>query len=165
MQKLVLNASGVYGSAMVSFMENANENFFCYMIFVGIWSALQHWIWHCDDIFWLLFHQLYHDGRQQQTELDQHERHLEQTKRRFEKEWKECERAQAYFEKLDADGNFTKADVEKVIDMVNFVNKFCCKRYVIAICFSLMLRQHVCLLVNDKMVRNDILKARQKITE
>ena len=58
--------------------------------------------------------QLYQDGRKQQDVLDQHERALEQTKKKFEKEWKDCERAHAYFEKLDADINVTKIDVEKV---------------------------------------------------
>ena len=58
--------------------------------------------------------QLYQDGRHLQSVLEQHERTLEQTKKKFEKEWKECERAQGYFEKLDTDGNVTKADVEKV---------------------------------------------------
>ncbi|XP_076821735.1 formin-binding protein 1-like isoform X2 [Clavelina lepadiformis] len=56
---------------------------------------------------------LYQDGRHLQSVLEQHERTLEQTKKKFEKEWKECERAQGYFEKLDGDGNVTKADVEK----------------------------------------------------
>lgn len=39
---------------------------------------------------------------------------MENTKRKFEKEWKECEKAQAYFDKLDNDINVTKIDVEKV---------------------------------------------------
>src|SRR4029434_1739093 len=37
-----------------------------------------------------------------------------QSKRRFERDCKEADRAQHYFEKMDADINVTKADVEKV---------------------------------------------------
>lgn len=37
-----------------------------------------------------------------------------QCKRRFERDCKEADRAQQYFEKMDADINVTKADVEKV---------------------------------------------------
>lgn len=37
-----------------------------------------------------------------------------QSKRRFERDCKEADRAQQYFEKMDADINVTKADVEKV---------------------------------------------------
>lgn len=40
---------------------------------------------------------------------------LMQCKRRFERECKEADRAQQYFEKMDADINVTKADVEKVL--------------------------------------------------
>lgn len=39
---------------------------------------------------------------------------LLQCKRRFERECKEADRAQQYFERMDADINVTKADVEKV---------------------------------------------------
>ena len=46
---------------------------------------------------------------------------MEQTKRKFEKECKECERAQAYFDKLDNDINVTKIDVEKVGCQEHFV--------------------------------------------
>lgn len=38
-----------------------------------------------------------------------------QCKRRFERDCKEADRAQQYFEKMDADINVTKADVEKVL--------------------------------------------------
>ncbi|XP_039270564.1 cdc42-interacting protein 4 homolog isoform X2 [Styela clava] len=55
----------------------------------------------------------YQEGRSMQATLDAHERSLEQTKRKFEKEWRESERAQAYFEKLDQDPNVTKAEVDK----------------------------------------------------
>ena len=37
-----------------------------------------------------------------------------QCKRKFERDCKEAERAQQHFEKMDADINVTKADVEKV---------------------------------------------------
>lgn len=37
-----------------------------------------------------------------------------QSKRRFERDCKEADRAQHYFDKMDADINVTKADVEKV---------------------------------------------------
>lgn len=37
-----------------------------------------------------------------------------QCKRNFERACKEADRAQQYFEKMDADINVTKADVEKV---------------------------------------------------
>lgn len=37
-----------------------------------------------------------------------------QSKRRFERDCKEADRAQQYFDKIDADINVTKADVEKV---------------------------------------------------
>lgn len=40
---------------------------------------------------------------------------LLQCKRRFERDCKEADRAQQYFEKMDADINVTKADVEKVL--------------------------------------------------
>lgn len=49
-----------------------------------------------------------------------------QSKRRFERDCKEADRAQQYFEKMDADINVTKADVEKVSQRVErlFVNRF-----------------------------------------
>lgn len=47
-----------------------------------------------------------------------------QSKRRFERDCKEADRAQQYFEKMDADINVTKADVEKVSQRMErlFVN-------------------------------------------
>jgi len=39
---------------------------------------------------------------------------LYQSKKRFEREWREAERAAQYAEKTDQDINATKADVEKV---------------------------------------------------
>ncbi len=38
-----------------------------------------------------------------------------QSKKRFEREWREAERAAQYAEKTDQDINATKADVEKVM--------------------------------------------------
>ena len=61
-----------------------------------------------------LLNQVYQEGRHNQSSLDHQEKLLEQVKKKFEKEWKECERAQAYFDKLDNDLNVTKIDVEKV---------------------------------------------------
>ena len=39
---------------------------------------------------------------------------MENSKKKFEKEWKEYERLNANYERLDQDQNATKADVEKV---------------------------------------------------
>lgn len=39
-----------------------------------------------------------------------------QSKKRFEREWREAERAAQYAEKTDQDINATKADVEKVTE-------------------------------------------------
>lgn len=39
---------------------------------------------------------------------------VHQSKKRFEREWREAERAAQYAEKTDQDINATKADVEKV---------------------------------------------------
>lgn len=43
-----------------------------------------------------------------------------QSKKRFEREWREAERAAQYAEKTDQDINATKADVEKVTTGMNF---------------------------------------------
>uniref|UniRef100_H2Y7I7 F-BAR domain-containing protein n=1 Tax=Ciona savignyi TaxID=51511 RepID=H2Y7I7_CIOSA len=56
---------------------------------------------------------MYQEGKSLQIALDKCEQNLEHTKKKFEKEWKDCERLQANFEKLDSDTNVTKADVEK----------------------------------------------------
>ena len=66
----------------------------------------------------MLYLQLFQDGRHNQADLEQQEKLLDQTKRKFEKEWKDCERAHAHFEKLDNDLNVTKIDVEKVCFLV-----------------------------------------------
>ncbi|KAM6184077.1 formin-binding protein 1 isoform 4-T4 [Erethizon dorsatum] len=53
------------------------------------------------------------DGRKAQQHIETCWKQLESSKRRFERDCKEAERAQQYFEKMDADINVTKADVEK----------------------------------------------------
>ncbi|XP_053939832.1 formin-binding protein 1 isoform X16 [Cuculus canorus] len=55
----------------------------------------------------------FHDGRKAQQHLETCWKQLEASKRRFERDCKEADRAQQYFEKMDADINVTKADVEK----------------------------------------------------
>nr|XP_019826561.1 PREDICTED: formin-binding protein 1-like [Bos indicus] len=56
----------------------------------------------------------FHDGRKAQQHIEMCWKQLESSKRRFERDCKEADRAQQYFEKMDADINVTKADVEKV---------------------------------------------------
>uniref|UniRef100_A0A8C6YC20 Formin binding protein 1 n=1 Tax=Naja naja TaxID=35670 RepID=A0A8C6YC20_NAJNA len=55
----------------------------------------------------------FHDGRKAQQYIETCWKQLESSKRRFERDCKEADRAQQYFEKMDADINVTKADVEK----------------------------------------------------
>uniref|UniRef100_A0AAY4AC96 Formin binding protein 1b n=1 Tax=Denticeps clupeoides TaxID=299321 RepID=A0AAY4AC96_9TELE len=55
----------------------------------------------------------FQDGRKAQQHIENSWKQLESCKRRFERDCKEAERAQQYFEKLDADINVTKLDVEK----------------------------------------------------
>lgn len=55
----------------------------------------------------------FHDGRKAQQHMETCWKQLEASKRRFERDCKEADRAQQYFEKMDADINVTKADVEK----------------------------------------------------
>uniref|UniRef100_A0A671RFW2 Formin-binding protein 1-like n=1 Tax=Sinocyclocheilus anshuiensis TaxID=1608454 RepID=A0A671RFW2_9TELE len=55
----------------------------------------------------------FHDGRKAQQQIEANWKQLELCKRKFERDCKEADRAQQYFEKLDADINVTKADVEK----------------------------------------------------
>uniref|UniRef100_A0A8C8RYR9 Formin binding protein 1 n=1 Tax=Pelusios castaneus TaxID=367368 RepID=A0A8C8RYR9_9SAUR len=55
----------------------------------------------------------FHDGRKAQQHIETFWKQLEASKRRFERDCKEADRAQQYFEKMDADINVTKADVEK----------------------------------------------------
>ncbi|XP_054600577.1 formin-binding protein 1 isoform X3 [Nothobranchius furzeri] len=55
----------------------------------------------------------FHDGRKAQQQIESSWKQLESCKRRFERDCKEADRAQQYFEKMDADINVTKADVEK----------------------------------------------------
>ncbi|XP_058158208.1 formin-binding protein 1 isoform X8 [Dasypus novemcinctus] len=53
------------------------------------------------------------EGRKAQQHIETCWKQLETSKRRFERDCKEADRAQQYFEKMDADINVTKADVEK----------------------------------------------------
>ncbi|XP_062268501.1 formin-binding protein 1 isoform X1 [Platichthys flesus] len=55
----------------------------------------------------------FHDGRKAQQHIESSWKQLESCKRRFERDCKEADRAQQYFERMDADINVTKADVEK----------------------------------------------------
>lgn len=55
----------------------------------------------------------FHDGRKAQQQIESSWKQLESCKRRFERDCKEADRAQQYFERMDADINVTKADVEK----------------------------------------------------
>uniref|UniRef100_A0AAY5EGV6 Formin binding protein 1b n=1 Tax=Electrophorus electricus TaxID=8005 RepID=A0AAY5EGV6_ELEEL len=55
----------------------------------------------------------FHDGRKAQQHIENSWKQLELCKRNFERACKEADRAQQYFEKMDADINVTKADVEK----------------------------------------------------
>ncbi|XP_048874846.1 formin-binding protein 1 isoform X11 [Brienomyrus brachyistius] len=55
----------------------------------------------------------FHDGRKAQQHIENSWKQLESSKRRFERDCKEADRAQQYFEKMDSDINVTKADVEK----------------------------------------------------
>uniref|UniRef100_A0A4W5Q3K1 Formin binding protein 1 n=1 Tax=Hucho hucho TaxID=62062 RepID=A0A4W5Q3K1_9TELE len=55
----------------------------------------------------------FHDGRKAQQHIECSWKQLETSKRRFERDCKEADRAQQYFERMDADINVTKADVEK----------------------------------------------------
>ncbi|XP_019124628.1 formin-binding protein 1 isoform X7 [Larimichthys crocea] len=55
----------------------------------------------------------FHDGRKAQQHIESLWKQLESAKRKFERDCKEADRAQQYFEKMDADINVTKADVEK----------------------------------------------------
>ncbi|XP_019124633.1 formin-binding protein 1 isoform X13 [Larimichthys crocea] len=57
----------------------------------------------------------FHDGRKAQQHIESLWKQLESAKRKFERDCKEADRAQQYFEKMDADINVTKADVEKRI--------------------------------------------------
>uniref|UniRef100_A0A673LD98 Formin binding protein 1a n=1 Tax=Sinocyclocheilus rhinocerous TaxID=307959 RepID=A0A673LD98_9TELE len=51
--------------------------------------------------------------RTSQQHIENSWKQLESSKRRFERDCKEADRAQHYFDKMDADINVTKADVEK----------------------------------------------------
>ncbi|XP_053096100.1 formin-binding protein 1 homolog isoform X18 [Pangasianodon hypophthalmus] len=62
----------------------------------------------------------FHDGRKAQQQIENSWKQLEQSKRNFERACKEADRAQQYFEKMDADINVTKADVEKARQQAQF---------------------------------------------
>ncbi|KAK3555903.1 hypothetical protein QTP86_029790 [Hemibagrus guttatus] len=62
----------------------------------------------------------FHDGRKAQQQIENSWKQLEQCKRNFERACKEADRAQQYFEKMDADINVTKADVEKARQQAQF---------------------------------------------
>ncbi|XP_049593295.1 formin-binding protein 1 isoform X14 [Syngnathus scovelli] len=55
----------------------------------------------------------FHDGRKAQQHIESSWKQLESCKRKFERDCKEADKAQQYFDKMDADINVTKADVEK----------------------------------------------------
>ncbi|KAJ8285632.1 hypothetical protein GJAV_G00029090 [Gymnothorax javanicus] len=55
----------------------------------------------------------FHDGRKAQQHMENAWKQLESSKRRFERDCREADRSQQHFEKMDADINVTKADVEK----------------------------------------------------
>lgn len=61
---------------------------------------------------------------------------LHQSKKRFEREWREAERAAQYAEKTDQDINATKADVEKVTsgEKINIISAVLQKKYHRIIC-------------------------------
>ncbi|XP_053505668.1 formin-binding protein 1 isoform X9 [Ictalurus furcatus] len=62
----------------------------------------------------------FHDGRKAQQHIENSWKQLELYKRNFERACKEADRAQQYFEKMDADINVTKADVEKARQQAQF---------------------------------------------
>uniref|UniRef100_A0A3B4E3A7 Cdc42-interacting protein 4 homolog n=1 Tax=Pygocentrus nattereri TaxID=42514 RepID=A0A3B4E3A7_PYGNA len=53
------------------------------------------------------------DGKKAQQSLESTYKQLDNSKKRFEREWREAEKATQYAEKTDQDINATKADVEK----------------------------------------------------
>ncbi|XP_062414998.1 LOW QUALITY PROTEIN: formin-binding protein 1 [Pungitius pungitius] len=55
----------------------------------------------------------FHDGRKAQQHIESSWKQLESCKRKYERDCKEADRAQQYFERMDADINVTKAEVEK----------------------------------------------------
>uniref|UniRef100_A0A3Q2XPF0 Formin binding protein 1 n=1 Tax=Hippocampus comes TaxID=109280 RepID=A0A3Q2XPF0_HIPCM len=55
----------------------------------------------------------FHDGRKAQQHMESSWKQLESCKRKFERDCKEADKAKQYFDKMDADINVTKADVEK----------------------------------------------------
>ncbi|KAF5899744.1 formin-binding protein 1-like isoform X14, partial [Clarias magur] len=66
----------------------------------------------------------FHEGRKAQQHIENSWKQLEQCKRNFERACKEADRAQQYFEKMDADINVTKADVEKARQQAQIRHQF-----------------------------------------
>uniref|UniRef100_A0A8C1RD91 Formin binding protein 1-like n=1 Tax=Cyprinus carpio TaxID=7962 RepID=A0A8C1RD91_CYPCA len=54
-----------------------------------------------------------HEGRKAQQSLDQCWKHMDNSKKKFERECKEAEKSQLIYERLDSDINATKSEVEK----------------------------------------------------
>ncbi|XP_069497938.1 formin-binding protein 1-like isoform X2 [Ambystoma mexicanum] len=59
------------------------------------------------------------DGRKAQQYLDMCWKHMDNSKKKFERECKEAEKAQQTYERLDNDSNTTKADVDKAKQQLN----------------------------------------------
>ncbi|XP_062871284.1 cdc42-interacting protein 4 homolog isoform X3 [Trichomycterus rosablanca] len=59
------------------------------------------------------------DAKKAQQTLESNSKHLDNSKKRFEREWREAEKAAQYAEKTDQDINATKADVEKAKQQAN----------------------------------------------
>ncbi|KAM4722511.1 formin-binding protein 1-like isoform 2-T2 [Rhinophrynus dorsalis] len=60
-----------------------------------------------------------HEGRKAQQYLDMCLKQMDNSKRKFERECREAEKAQQTFERLDNDSNATKSDVEKAKQQLN----------------------------------------------
>ncbi|KAL4656062.1 formin-binding protein 1-like [Arapaima gigas] len=53
------------------------------------------------------------DGREVQHNIEQRSKQMEASKKKFEQDWKEAQKLQLKYERLDSSMNVTKADVEK----------------------------------------------------
>uniref|UniRef100_A0A673K209 Formin-binding protein 1-like n=1 Tax=Sinocyclocheilus rhinocerous TaxID=307959 RepID=A0A673K209_9TELE len=58
------------------------------------------------------------EGRKTQQYLDQCWKHMDNSKKKFERECKEAEKSQLIYERLDNDINATKSEVEKVVCVI-----------------------------------------------
>ncbi|KAF5928140.1 hypothetical protein HPG69_011103 [Diceros bicornis minor] len=88
--------------------------------------------------------QHFHDGRKAQQHIETCWKQLEskplsKSKRRFERDCKEADRAQQYFEKMDADINVTKADVEKIRSKIK--RNYICKVLSVFLFFTITSQQ------------------------